>query len=299
MLNLQTVHEKIFQIRLHECDVYRHINNANYMRYILEVAYDSHVVAGHDHHHYQAMRRKWVLHSCEIEYLCPIKYGDSVRLKSWVVDFRGSHSRRMYEIYSVNEGELAARASTDWVLIDLDSNRPTAVPPEIVADFLPSHVSREAPPETPPPASPVPACAFKMRRRVTWHDIDPSGHVHQSMYLCYLDDCGMKLAATFGWTLTRMWEAGFGIIVQRHEIEFLRDAVMDDELEIATWLSSVKRVTADRIYTITRVKDNVLLARVRTLYVWVDPKTGGVKRMPKDFSDDFDHNLVKLEHTQS
>ena len=103
----------------------------------------------------------------------------------------------------------------------------------------------------------------------------------------------MEVAAAFGWKLNRMWEAGFGIIVRRHQIEYLHEAVMDDDLEIATYLSDIKRATAIRHYTITRIKDNELLARVRTLYVWIDPKTGSVKRMPEEFLRDFEENVAR------
>jgi YbgC/YbaW family acyl-CoA thioester hydrolase len=105
----------------------------------------------------------------------------------------------------------------------------------------------------------------------------------------------MEVAAAFGWTLNRMWNAGFGILVRRQQIEYLREALMDDEIEIATWLSEIKRSTSIWHFTITRVKNNELLARARTLCVGIDPKTRSLKRMPEEILG----NLRALESDPS
>lgn len=288
------IHERTFRIRHYECDAYGHVNNANYVRYMQEAAFGASAAAGYDLHRYHEMNRLWLIRETDIEYLRPLKYGDSVRVKTWVDDFRRVRSRRMYELYSVKDNELVARANTDWVFIDTKTNRPVTIPDEMIRAFIPNHDSKDAPPrEKFPAAPPPPPGVFKMPLRVSWRDIDTAGHVNNAMYLEYVSQCGMEVAAAFGWKLNRMWEAGFGIIVRRHQIEYLQQAVMDDDLEIATYLSDIKRATALRHYTLTRVKDNELLARVRTLYVWIDPKTGSVKRMPEEFLRDFEGNVAK------
>ncbi|MBI5349047.1 MAG: acyl-CoA thioesterase [Chloroflexi bacterium] len=287
-------HERTFRIRHYECDAYGHVNNANYVRYMQEAAFDASAAIGYDFNRYIEMNCLWLIRETDIEYLRPLKYGDSVRVKTWVDDFRRVRSRRMYELYSLNDGELAARANTDWVFIDTKTNRPATIPDEMIRAFLPAHDSKDAPPRQKfPVAPPPPPGVFKMYMKVPWRDVDTAGHVNNAMYLSYISDCGMAVAAHFGWTIQKMWGAGFGIIVRRHQIEYLREAFMDDDLEIATYLSDLKRATAIRHYTITRVKDNELLTRVRTLYVWIDPKTGSVKRMPEEFLRDFEGNVAK------
>jgi len=288
------IHERTFRLRHYECDAYSHVNNANYLRYMQEAAFDASAAAGYDFNRYREMNRLWLIRETDIEYLRPLTYGDSVRVKTWVDDFRRVRSRRMYELYSANTNELAARANTDWVFIDSTNGRPTTIPDEMIRAFIPNHDSKDAPPrEKFPAAPPPPPGVFKMPLRVSWRDIDTAGHVNNAMYLEYVSQCGMEVAASFGWKLNRMWEAGFGVIVRRHQIEYLQQAVMGDNLEIATYLSDIKRATAIRHYLITRVKDNALLARVRTLYVWIDPKTGSVKKIPEEFLRDFESNVTK------
>ena len=68
--------------------------------------------------------------------------------------------------------------------------------------------------------------------------------------------------------------------------------MFDDELELATWVSDVKRATAVRHYTVTRVSDGALLARARTLLAWVNTETEQPIHIPNAFLADFGPNIV-------
>ena len=85
---------------------------------------------------------------------------------------------------------------------------------------------------------------------------------------------------------------GFAIILRRQRMTLSAPAELDDAVEIATWVSDVKRVTATRHYTITRSSDGVLLARIDTLGVWVDLNTGRPMRIPAGLLADFAPNVA-------
>jgi acyl-CoA thioester hydrolase len=89
-----------------------------------------------------------------------------------------------------------------------------------------------------------------------------------------------------------MMRSGFGIVARNFQILYERPAVMDDELEVATWVSDVKRVSAVRHYTIHRVADGQLMLRARALWVWVNLTRGRPMRIPDDFLDDLSANIV-------
>jgi acyl-CoA thioesterase FadM len=55
----------------------------------------------------------------------------------------------------------------------------------------------------------------------------------------------------------------------------------------------VRSASATRHYTITRPTDDLLLARVLTVWVWVDIETGQPIRIPAHFIADFAPNIVK------
>ena len=286
-------HVRTFRVRHYECDAYGHVNYANYLRYMQEAAFDASAAAGYDLSRYEVMGRHWLVRETDIEYLRPLRYGDSVQVKTWVVDFRRIRSRRAYEFRRVGSGELVARAHTDWVFLDSATWRPAPIPPEMMAAFFPEGLPDPAPPRPRfPSAPPPPPGVFRLRRRVEWRDIDTAQHVNNAAYLAYLEDCGVQVAAAHGWPMSRMQAEGFAIVARRHRIEYRQPAALDDELELATWISDVKRATAIRHYTVTRVGDGALLARARTLWVWVDQKTGRPIRIPGAFLADFAPNIA-------
>jgi len=284
---------RTFRVRHYECDAYGHVNQANYLRYMQEAAFDASAAAGYDMDRYKAMGQHWLVRETDIEYLRPLRYGDSVQVKTWVADLRRIRSLRAYELRLAGSSELVARAHTDWVFLDSATLRPAPIPPEMMAAFFPEGLPDPAPPRPRFPSAPTPPPGvFQVRRRVEWRDIDPAQHVNNATYLAYLEDCGVQVAAAHGWPMARMQAEGFASVVRRHRIEYQQPAVLDDELELATWLSDVKRATAVRHYTVTRVSDGALLARARTLWVWVDLETGRPIRVPGAFLADFAPNIA-------
>lgn len=286
------VFERAFRIRHYECDAYGHVNHVNYVRYMQETAFDASAAVGYALTDYEAMGRYWLVHETDVVYLRPLRYGETVVVKTWVSDFRRVRSRRMYELRLAGSDEIVATAHTDWVYLDAATRRPATIPPEMIAAFLPAGENgtgqrREKFPDPPPP----PAAVFTMPLRVNWRDIDSAGHVNNAMYLAYLEDCGIQILADRGWSMARMQAHGFGMFARQYRIEYRQEALLDDEIEVATWVSDVKRATAVRHYTITRKEDGVLLAKARALWVWVDLENDRPIRIPAEFMAAFEDNV--------
>lgn len=286
-------HQRTFRVRHYECDAYGHLNNANYLRYMQETAMDASAAVGYDAKRYSEINRHWIIRQTDIEYLHPVGYGGTVEVKTWVVDFHRVRSIRAYEVRALGSDELVARAYTDWVFLDTTNNRPCSILPEMVEAFMPEGLEDARTPRRRFPPLVIPASGvFTERRGVEWRDIDPGQHVNNAVYLTYIEDCGMRVSAAYGWPVERMWTQGFGILTRRHQIEYRRSALMGDTLEVATWVSGVRRSTANRHYTITRVSDGELLAQANSLYVWVDVSTRQPVRIPTQFLTDFAPNIV-------
>lgn len=290
-------HTATFPIRFYECDAHGHVNNANYLRYMQEAAFAASAAAGYDFPRYEALGQSWLIRETQIEFLAPLVYGDTLTIKTWVDDFRWVRSRRMYEFYKNETPMPIARAYTDWVYLDTATSRPVAIPEHLKTAFFPEGISPGIPAQEgkrdpfpePPPAPPG---VFTATRRVEWRDIDGAGHVNNAIYLSFIEDAGLQVSTAFGWPVSRMMDAGFAIIPRQHRIEYLQPALMDDELEIRTWVSHGRRSTATRHYLIYRARDGALLARVNTLYVWVSTETFYPIRIPADFWQDFGPNIV-------
>lgn len=285
--------ERAFRVRLYECDAYGHVNHANYLRYMQEAALDASAAVGYDVARYNTLGRLWLIRETDITYLRPLVYGDTVIVKTWVGDFRRVRSRRMYELRLAGSDEPVATGATEWVFLDATTLRPSTPPPEMVAAFYhPATIPgqrREPFPAAPPP----PPGIYRARRRVEWRDVDPAGHVNNANYLTYIEECNVGAAEAFGWSLAQIMARGVAIVARRYRIEYREPALMNDELEITSYLSDLKRATAIRHNEIRRVADGALLARAHALWVFVDLATGKPRRVPADFIDSFRPNVAE------
>ena len=286
-------YERNFRVRYSECDALGHVNNTNYLRYMQETAFDASAAAGYGMDVYSKINRLWVARQTEIEYLHPLRYGDSVIVRTWVADFRRVTSRREYELRLASTGEAVARGYTEWAFVDSKTARPAVIPPEAVKAFFPEGQPAVMPlRERIPAAPPPPEGVYKMRRRVAWHEVDTARFVNNPVYLTYAEDCGINAIAALNWPITRMMDAGCAIVARKNQLEYLIPATMGDELEIATWLSDVRHVSALRHYTITRVSDGALLARMHTQSAWMNLSMGRPVRFPAEMLSDFAPSIV-------
>ena len=117
-------------------------------------------------------------------------------------------------------------------------------------------------------------------------------HVNNAVYLSYVEDCGFQRLKHFQWPLQRMLDEGHALLFRKRHIQYVQPALFDDEIEVATYVYDVKRASALRYYSITRVSDGALLAQVNSRGVWVDLKTGLPVRFPEQFLADFAANIV-------
>jgi acyl-CoA thioester hydrolase len=281
---MPVVHHEAFPVRYWECNALGHLSSTNYFRWMQEAAFGASAAVGYDWARYREMGYVWLVRETDIKYLSPLKYGDKVDLKTWVMDFRRFRSRRAYEFTSAQTGQLAAQAMTDWVYVNTETLQPAVVPEEMQTAFLPEGPPKGIPPRERFPAAPSPPPeVFSISRQVEWHDIDMMWHVNNAAYLAYVEEAGTHLAEAHGWSMERMTEEKSAILTHRHRIEYRQAARMGDELDIATWYSDAKRATALRHCLIRRAEDGVLLVQAQVYCTWVDLRTGHPIRTPDDW----------------
>ena len=274
-------HVRTFRVRHYECDALGYLHPATYLRYMQEAAFDASAAAGYDMARYVAIGRQWLIHETEIEVLRPLRYGESVAVKTWVADFRRVRSRRAYELLLAGTGEEVARASTDWAFLDLASGRPVAIPSDMVEAFYPEGYADSARRRTRPLSLPSPPLeCFHRRWRVEWRDLDQAGHVNNATYLAYLEDVAVQAAAAAGWPPARCQEEGFRVASLRHQIEYRQPAVLGDELELATWVADPDVNQAVRCHAIARVSDGAPVLRAQTVWACLDQRTGAILAIP-------------------
>jgi len=128
------------------------------------------------------------------------------------------------------------------------------------------------------------AKVFEHPLRVAAADIDAQGHVNNVVYLRYAQD-----AAVAHWRSVASPEqlAASAWVARRHEIDYLRPGFEGDELRARTWVGDASGATFDRFVEIVRTNDGELLAKVRTVWVLVDPKSLRPRRVDASVRDPF------------
>jgi acyl-CoA thioester hydrolase len=278
-------HTRSFRVRFYECDAYGHVNNSNYARYMQETAFDASAAAGYSDERYQEMNLLWLIRDTKVEYLQPLRYGDTAEVSTWVDDFRRVRSRRMYEIRRQGEEQVMARGETDWVLLNRQTLRPVSVPEEMQRAFFPEGVPQQAGQRAPFPKPPEPPSgAVTITREVAWEEVDPAQHVNNAKYFTYMEESGIQAAAQFGVSMQAHLENGFGSVARETRIEYKQPALMGDTLEITTYLSNLRSVRATRHFIIRRQSDQELLAQAYVIWVFINIHTGRPVRLPEQIA---------------
>lgn len=113
-------------------------------------------------------------------------------------------------------------------------------------------------------------------------------HVSNIEYVRWLDRAAELHSDSLGYTREAMLHENIMWFVARHEIDYLGEAWGEDELLIATWVSSFARVKSWRAYAIIRPADEAVLCRAATLWVLVDLESRRPRRIPPEMAAAFD-----------
>jgi acyl-CoA thioester hydrolase len=124
--------EKIIAVLPEDIDVFDHVNNVVYVRWIQEIS-TAHWDAAATN--VQKETIGWVVVRHEIDYLNSARLGDSIIARTWVGTAQKNIFERHTEFLRVRDQKVIARARSLWCPIDLRSRRPTRVGAEIYERF--------------------------------------------------------------------------------------------------------------------------------------------------------------------
>ncbi len=108
--------------------------------------------------------------------------------------------------------------------------------------------------------------------------IDANGHVNNVAYVEWMQDVAIGHFESLG-GVTMMKEHGATWVARSHHIEYLRPAFEGDALVIRTWIADMERATSKRCYEF--LKEETLLARGETNWVFISLESGRPKRIPE------------------
>jgi len=117
-------------------------------------------------------------------------------------------------------------------------------------------------------------------------DIDAYNHVNNAVYVTWCDRSAWEHSAVLGLPLSRCMELGRGMAVIRTVIAYLRPALLDDKVQVATWLLPAgSRLCVRRRFQLRRVADDATLARAEIEYACIELSSGRPVRWPAEFRE--------------
>ena len=111
-------------------------------------------------------------------------------------------------------------------------------------------------------------------------DIDNLGHASNLVYLRWVQEAALAHSTALGFPETAYLERRQAWVVRKHEIEYLRPAVLGDRLRIETRVASMKVANSARKTEVFRGEE--LLCRAETDWVYVDLARARPVRIPED-----------------
>ena len=122
-----------------------HVNNIEYIRWIDKAAQLHCDATGWDRNKLLSHNIMWFVARHEIDYRAEATSQDTLLLSTWVEDVRRVKSWRSSVITRMgSDPTVVCTCRTLWVLVDLESRRPIAVPEQMAEDLQPITPARIA-----------------------------------------------------------------------------------------------------------------------------------------------------------
>lgn len=122
---------------------------------------------------------------------------------------------------------------------------------------------------------------------VTPDEIDELGHVNNQVYLDWLMGAATRHSKAVGWALDRLIAMGEGWVVRRHEIDYLQPVLLGETVIMRTWVETAEKASSERYYEVSKKSDGRKVCQGRTMWVWINYKTGRPCRIPAALIKDF------------
>ena len=220
-----------YRVRFDEAAPDGCVRASTLLRYAQDVAWRHSEDLGFDRGWYQERGLGWVVRAVELELDEAIPIGHTLRVTTAVVGHRRIWARRLGEC-RLADGRLAARVTTDWVLLD-SRNRVVRIP----EDFGLAFTNPEARSEIlrVPAADGEPAHSTRIAVRPS--DLDPLDHVNNAVYVDWLDEA-LESAG---------WEQAARARPRTLRLEYLASAERGDVVDVdlhgsgAAWAATIRR----------------------------------------------------------
>ena len=132
-------HSLDIEVAAAHIDGLNHTNNAVYVQWCEQVAWQHSNRLGLDLECYQRLDHAMVIARSEFHYLQAAVEGDPLRVGTWIVDWdQRLTMQRAFQIINRNSGDTVLRGSMNFVCVALSSGKPRRLPEQFIAGYGPA-----------------------------------------------------------------------------------------------------------------------------------------------------------------
>jgi acyl-CoA thioester hydrolase len=111
-------------------------------------------------------------------------------------------------------------------------------------------------------------------------DIDGLGHVSNLVYLRWVQEVAMAHSRARGWDWARYRELGAVFMVRRHEIDYIAQVTLGQELRAETWVDSWRAASCIRKTEL--IRGELIVARAATTWAMIGAASHRPQRIPEE-----------------
>jgi acyl-CoA thioester hydrolase len=274
---MSKIFTRTFRVRWGELDASGYVSPANYLRYLMETAWDWGDAVGLGVNDSQTLDLFWVIRETEILFLRPLRHHDVFDFTIWLVNWQRVRGTRCFELKRKEIGEVVAQGTQQVVCMDSKTGRPVSLPEDVIDRFRLEN-PRVFPFERFPKirAGETPRIT---QRQVEWMDLDVYEHVNNAVYLSYAEEAAAQSFSAQGWSSAKLAEANLTIATRRVHIQYLSIASWGETLNIFTHMLDVKDTGGSRYVGMSRA-DGSPVAECIIDWELADRKSGEARPLP-------------------
>lgn len=209
------VFEREFRISSYEINPRGFARLTSIANYLQETAYEHATELGWGYHALMEQKVGWVLSRMRIKvYKYPV-WDDVVVIKTWPRGIEKLFAFRDFQLFNPRK-ELLAEASTNWLIVNLETHRPQRMPSAFMKIITHSEAVFDRPLEKIPLTKGASECSSHL---VKYSDLDIVGHVNN---VKYIEWCADTLDSDL------LLQSG----IRDFEINFMKEARQGDNIEI-------------------------------------------------------------------
>jgi len=123
-------------VRPDDIDMFGHVHSSRYMDYVLAARFEQmHRCYKMPMQEFLDCNLGWYLSKTEIQFLRPLKLGDSMNVHTNIVEMSGAAVRVDFSIKLASNGKVSAAGWANYVLVDIHTGKPKAIPDWVIQRY--------------------------------------------------------------------------------------------------------------------------------------------------------------------